>query len=116
MSNQRQIANHNFIPLQEQNPQIQNQNIIINQMPRVIYVDSTNFKTSPCNTVCPFCHNQIQTKINTKCNWYSCLLCYFTGCCYWALFQWCRNKNLNCCDAEHFCPVCGNKIVDYTSC
>ena len=30
MSNQRQIPNHNFIPLQEQNPKIQNQNIISN--------------------------------------------------------------------------------------
>ena len=115
-NNQIYIPNNNFIPLQEQNPHLQNQNVITNQIPRVIYVDATNFKTSPINTICPICHNQIETKVNTKCNWYSCLLCYFTGVINWAFFQWCRNKKLNCCDAEHFCPACGNKIVDYNSC
>ena len=126
-----------YIPLQEQsfsNPQINqvnpnpnmlqqmvqpsNQQIIINQssQPKVIYFNTTNFKTSPCNTQCPFCNNQIQTRVNTKCNWYNCLFCYFGGLFNWFLIQCCRNKNLNCYDAEHFCPVCGNKIADYTSC
>ena len=136
MSNQIQNSQGIFIPLPEQSfsnrmsnqanpvptiiqpqPQIQNQQIISNQMakPQVVYVDTTNFKTSPCNTVCPFCKNQIQTKVNTKCNLYSCLFCYFCGILNWMLIQCCRNKEFNCCDGEHVCPMCGNKIADYTS-
>ncbi len=137
MSNQIQNSQGIFIPLPEQSfsnrvsnqanpvptiiqpqPQIQNQQIISNQMakPQVVYVDTTNFKTSPCQTVCPFCKNQIQTKVNTKCNLYSCLFCYFCGVLNWMLIQCCRNKEFNCCDGEHVCPMCGNKIADYTSC
>ncbi len=137
MSNQIQNSQGIFIPLPEQSfsnrvsnqanpvptiiqpqPQIQNQQIISNQMakPQVVYVDTTNFKTSPCNTVCPFCKNQIQTQVNKKCNWYSWLLCYCIGLAPWMVLQCCRNKNVNCYNAEHFCPNCGNKIAEYNSC
>ena len=139
ISIQRKSSNGVYIPLQEQsflNPQLnqanpqpniiqqmpilqsQNHQIISNQMakPQVIYLDTTNFKTSPCNTFCPFCKNQIQTRVNTKCNWCSFIFCCWSGIFTWLLIQCCRNKQIICCDAEHFCPVCGNKIADYTSC
>ncbi len=129
----KQIKNSKGIPLPEQSlsnlefnqanpvPNINghpHQQIILNQRanPQIVYIDTTNFKTSPCNTVCPYCKNRIQTKVNTKCNWYSCLFCYFCGVLTWILIQCCRNKQLNCCDSEHFCPMCGNKIADYISC
>ena len=125
ISNQRQGPKGIFIPLQDrvaqpiipQSANLQNY-IVMNQMvqPQIIYVDSTNFKSSPCDTVCPFCKGQIKTEINRKCNWYSCALCYCCGILPWIAFQCCRNKALNCVDAEHFCPNCGNKIVEYTSC
>ena len=126
ISNQVQNPNNIFIPLQDQPslPQpimqtflLQNQ-IVMNQMaqPKVIYVDSTNFKTVPCKTVCPLCNKEIMTEINKKCNWYSCAFCYCIGLLPWIILQCCRNKSLNCFDAEHFCPHCGNKIVEYNSC
>ena len=101
-------------------PQIMNQQIlqsqvIPNQPITKIYVDATYLKTSPCKTICPFCRNQIITKVNKKCNWWSCALCYFCGIATWITLQCCRNKNLNCYDAEHFCPSCGNKISQYSS-
>ena len=137
---QNQGTNKIYIPLQDQSfsnrepnqpqlqppiiqiiqqPVIRPEPIIINQMiqkPKTIYIDSTNFKTSSCSTICPFCQNQILTRVNKKCNWYSCLLCYLSGPFYWMLLQCCRNKEFNCNDATHTCPRCGNKIVEYTSC
>ena len=130
ISNQKQGSNGIYIPLQEQLnqnaqmnqpvPQLQitQKQVILNQMikPKVIYVDTTNFKTSPYNTICPFCNSQITTQTNKKCNWYSWLLCYCAGIVPWIILQCCRNKQLNCYNAEHFCPNCGNKIAEYNSC
>ena len=139
MSIQRQGSNGIFIPLQDKSygesqisqsclqpsviqempqSQVQQNQIIVNQQmqPKIIYVDSTNFKTNPCITFCPFCKNQIQTQVNKKCNWYSWLLCYCIGLAPWMVLQCCRNKNVNCYNAEHFCPNCGNKIAEYNSC
>ena len=69
----------------------------MNQMvqPQIIYVDSTNFKSSPCDIVCYFCNGQIKTEINKKCNLYSCALCYYVGILLWIAFQCCGNKALN---------------------
>ena len=125
LSLQKQGSNGIFIPLQDQanmeipvaQPNQPNQ-IVMNQMmqPKVIYVDSTNFKSKPCDTICPFCKNQIKTQTVKKCDWYSWLLCYCVGILPWITLQCCRNKQLNCFDAEHYCPTCGNKIVEYSSC
>ena len=126
ISNQVQNPNAIFIPLKDQSYMqqpvmqsslFQNQ-IVMNQMaqPKVIYVDATNFKTIPCITKCPFCNKEIITQTNTKVNWYSCAFCYCFGLIPWIIFQCCRNKAVNCLDAEHYCPNCGNKIVEYNSC
>ena len=141
MSNQNQESNRSYIPLQNNSFSNSNQNVAIpipqypyppqpapmqilpNQViqnqkmqSKVIYVDATYFKTSPCKTVCPFCRNQIITQVNKKCNWWSCALCYCCGLFTWITLQCCRNKKLNCYDADHFCPACGSKIVEYSSC
>ena len=139
---QNQDSNNKYIPLQNESlsnsnniiaqpipqypyPQPQMLNVLIpssqvvqNQIyqPKVIYVDSTYFKTSPCKTICPFCKNMIITKVNKKFNWWSCALCYCCGLFTWMTLQCCRNKKLNCYDADHFCPSCGIKIVEYSSC
>ena len=139
MSIPRQDSNGIYIPLQDQSYQssqisqnslqsnliqpmpqspIQQNQVVVNQVniPKVIYVDSTNFKTASVNTICPFCKRQIFTQANKKCNWYSFLLCHCIGLLPWITLQCCRNKQVNCYDAEHFCPNCGNKIVEYNSC
>ena len=142
MSILRQGSNGIFIPLQDQSfhsiensemsqpnsqfsdvqpmiqPPVPQNQIVANQLmqPKIIYVDATNFKSSPNNTTCPICKNPITTQINKNCNWYSFLFCYCIGILPWITLQCCRNKDINCYNAEHFCPRCGNKIAEYNSC
>ena len=135
ISRPSQGSNGIYIPLQEQsfsNPNVQNQfipqggcqvpqphqQIIVNQpiQPQVIYIDTANMKTSPCNMTCPFCKNQITTQVKKTFNWYNCIFCLWAGICCWAGIQFCKSKDLNCNDSEHFCPYCRNKIADYSSC
>ena len=131
----RQNPNGIYIPLQEQsfansNPQNQyNQTIpsqipsqswqiIVNQPlnPQVIYIDSSKFNNSPCSMVCPFCRSQIATNVKKNWNWFNCFFCLWAGICCYIGMQFCRNKEINCYDSEHFCPVCKNKIGEYSSC
>ena len=137
--NQNQGVNGIYIPLQEQNSSQSNiplnynqyyqpagafqaaqnpEQVIVNQpLPQVIYIDSSKFNcTTPSSISCPFCKNQITTEVKKKCNWFSCIFAWWAGICCWAGLQFCRNKELNCNDAEHFCPICQNKIGDYSSC
>ena len=113
-NNQNQIPKPMAIP----QGQIQPVQIVINQMAQqnAIYIDTTKIKTKPFGLNCPVCNANIQTFVKKKCNWYSCLLCYCAGICTWITLQCCRNKELNCYNAEHFCPRCGNKIAEYNSC
>ena len=131
----RQNSNGIYIPLQEQsfansNPQNQfNQTIpsqippqphqiIVNQPlnPQVIYIDSSKFNNSPCSMVCTFCRSQIATDVKKSWNWFNCIFCLWGGICCYIGMQFCRNKEINCYDSEHFCPVCKNKIGEYSSC
>ena len=134
ISAQGPSSNGIYIPLQDQSfsdsnrqnqyyqqgyqaPQ-QPQQIIVNQpiSPKVIYIDSSNFRNSPCSMNCPFCKNQISTEVKKHWNWLNCFFCCWAGIFCWASMQFCRNKEFNCYDSEHFCPVCHNKIGDYSSC
>ena len=133
----RQNQNGIYIPLQEQSfansnpqnqynqsipsqipPQPQPQQIIANQPlnPQVIYIDSSKFNNSPCSMVCPFCRNQIATEVKKSWNWFNCIFCLWAGVFCYIGMQFCRNKEISCYDSEHFCPVCKNKIGDYSSC
>ena len=132
ISIQRQGSNGIYIPLQEQsfsNPNRQNQyiqqggyqapqQIIVNQQinPQIIYIDTSNLRNAPCAMACPFCKNQITTEVKKSWNWLNCIFCLWAGVFCWAGFQYCRNKELNCYDSEHYCSVCHNKIGDYSSC
>ena len=136
MSIQGQNSNGVYIPLQEQSfrntipqnqynqqgiaqiPQQQPQPVVVNQpiLPQVIYIDSSKFNNSPCSMVCPFCKSQMSTEVKKSWNWYNCFFCLWAGIVCWAGMQYCRNKEINCYDSEHFCPVCRNKIGEYSSC
>ena len=116
------IANQNIINNQNQNiyPQVHemSQNIVINQNipPKILEIDTSKMKSSSCSMICPFCRNLITTKVKKKFNWCSCCFCYCAGICCWLGLQFCRNKSLDCCDAEHSCPICKNKIGNYSAC
>ena len=113
--------NQSMTPMQSMGPipsfspvyQIPNQNppIIVNQIP----INSVNLKTTPINTICPFCRNNISTLVEKE---FSCLNCCF--CCWswpiWLIVQLVRDKELNCTDATHKCPTCGRIIGQYDAC
>ena len=89
-----------------------NQPIIVNQY---IPVQPIPFKTEPINMVCPFCKSNITTNVETE---FNCLNCCF--CCWnfvlWIIVQLVREKELNCTDATHKCPNCGQIIGKYNAC
>ena len=124
-----------YIPLQEQTFSNQNRQNIYNQQriyqppqqapqiivnqpinPQVIYIDTSKLRNSPFSMTCPYCKGQISTEVKKSWNWFNCVFCLWAGFCCWAGMQFCRNKELNCYDSEHFCPTCHNKIGDYSSC
>ena len=91
----------------------QQQPIIVNQYNPVQPLD---LKTSPTTVVCPFCKQTVTTIVETECSGASVCCCICTSLVCWVIFQICRNKDLNCNDATHKCPSCGNTIATYTAC
>ena len=85
------------------------------QQPIVVYQQPLNLKTSPANVVCPYCRNQVVTLVETN---FNCLNCLF--CCWfvelWLIIELVRGKDLNCTDAVHKCPSCGQVIGNYSAC
>ena len=59
------------------------------------------FKTNSIALNCTFCYKPITTNVSKSINCYSCLLCWFTICCY---------------NATHTCPYCGNVVGAYQAC
>ena len=91
---------------------VQNQPIVVNQV--VPYVP-VKFKTSPVSMVCPFCKKSITTVVNTEFNCGNCCFC-FCFCLIWLIVMLASDKDLNCSDATHKCPSCGNVLGKYQSC
>ena len=85
------------------------------QQPIVIYQQPPILKTTPASAVCPHCKNQVLTVVETS---FNCLNCCF--CCFafyaWIIVELVRGKELNCTDAIHKCPSCGNVIGSYDAC
>ena len=92
--------------------------IIGNQaQPQVVtVVAGQNFGTKPISLTCQFCKNPVTTTVQKKCSCGACCLCWFTGLFIWICIQCCRNKEINCYDATHLCPSCGQQLGTYTSC
>ena len=90
---------------------------VINQIqPQVVNVVNTQFGTKPVSINCQFCKSPVTTVVKKSCNICSFLLCWCTGCIFWICVQAFRGKELNCCDAQHTCPNCGQILGNYTSC
>ena len=97
--------------------QIRQPPIIVNQQTPVITysIDPEVFKTKPIVIQCPFCRTVVNTNVKKSANILSCILCCLSGILFYSIIQYCRNKNLVCCDAVHTCPKCGQKIGEYSS-
>ena len=103
----------------------QPQQIIVQQQPQQQVVHSqivvgvvplTMFKTSPVFASCQSCKKTAATTVKTSfsCSNYCCYFCF--GLCWWAIFQVCRDKDISCMDASHYCSCCGMLIFNYTAC
>ena len=119
--NQNNYQNNNNYPVPVNNPiPYQNQNeqpIIVNQViPQIVHVVAFKFGTSPVSITCQFCRVPITTIVHKSFNFCSCLLCYCTGLLVWICVQLLRGKELNCCDAQHTCPNCGQILGIYSAC
>ena len=93
-------------------PPVPNQPIIVNQ---AIPVAPIKFKSEPMAIVCPICKNNITTVTQTQFNCANCCFCWFF-CPLWCCVQLCSDKDLNCTDATHRCPQCGNVLGQYSAC
>ena len=84
--------------------------------PTVVNVVGTHFGTKPVSLTCQFCKTPITTNVVEECSCCSVCLCILTGFVFWVCVQCCRNKEINCCDATHTCPNCGQVLGYYKSC
>ena len=74
------------------------------------------FGTKPVPLFCKFCKKNITTNVSKSWNFGSCFLCYCTSLIFWIFIQSCQGKELNCWDAKHTCPNCGQILGIYESC
>ena len=58
-------------------------------------------KSNPKFVCCPYCNKQGQTKIEQSCSVCTGVLCVVGIGVFWALIQCCRDKDINCRDADH---------------
>ena len=95
------------------------QQVVQNQaQPQVVQViqGAQQFGTQPVSITCQFCQKPVTTEVIKTCNCCSCCLCCWTGLLIWICIQSCRNKEINCWDAQHKCPNCQQILGNYASC
>ena len=92
--------------------------VVVNQAQpqQVINVMNTQFGTQPVSITCQFCKTPVTTNVKKSCSCCSCLLCIVTVFFIWLCIQCFRKKEINCCDAQHTCPNCGQILGNYKSC
>ena len=116
--NNQWLTNNYYNPIK----QIENKNYLsqitytqttfIEKPPMVI---TTEFKSSPVSTGCPYCNSLITTKTQSKLNFLACICCLMFPM-FYCLFQICSEKNPCCCDVSHRCPKCGAILGSYNAC
>ena len=89
---------------------------LMNNQVQIINVVVPNFGTQPVSINCQFCRTPITTKVRTSLNFCNCLLCFFTSFTFWVCVQCIRKKEINCLNAEHKCPNCGQILGYYSAC
>lgn len=100
-------------------PQNNTQPIVINsQQPQnvIINVNTNLYRTKSVFVTCPNCKVSGNTRVETSCS-VSNTLCYI---CFdpliWLIFQLVRSKDINCCNATHYCGSCGGFMATYNAC
>ena len=84
-----------------------------NQIYAAPMYNSDIFMLDPVLINCPFCHQNVTTTVEPTFSCCACCICLCTGLLIFILIQLCRNKNICCQDAVHYCPNCNNKVGFY---
>lgn len=77
---------------------------------------STVLKSQPVTVECPFCKGVCVTRTERQLSWKSCLFSLLGTPYLWFLTQICRNKDLNCYNAKHYCLKCNAELGEYSAC
>lgn len=77
---------------------------------------SVSLRSNPQFVSCPYCRNQGMTRVEQTVSCCNVLCCFFTAVGCWLIYQAVRGKDINCCDADHYCIRCGNKLGTYEAC
>ena len=95
----------------------QQNEIVVNQIqPKIINISNTHFGTKSIPITCNFCQIPITSNVIRSFNLCSCLFSFCTFFIFWFKIQLFRGKELNCYDAQHICPNCGQILGNYSSC
>ena len=102
------VYGQNIIVAQPQ-PVVQGAIVINQNQP---FIQRQIFMVSPVSMVCPFCQQQISTRVETQFNLAACCICCWIGVFYF-IMQAIRGKDLCCDDARHICPNCNHEVGRY---
>jgi hypothetical protein len=87
-------------------------------VPNTAEIDNlqNSLRSNPQFVSCPYCRNQGMTRVDKYASCLNVACCLFTAVAPWLIFQAVRGKDINCCNADHFCVRCGNKLGSYYAC
>ena len=120
--NHKWLSSYYYIPIQQIDNAKGNRSYLsqivptqtsFNEKPPMVI--TTEFKSSPVSTGCPYCNSLITTKTQSKFNFLACICCFMFPV-FYCLFQICSEKNPCCCDVSHRCPKCGAILGSYNAC
>ena len=71
-------------------------------------------RTYPALATCGKCNKSQFTRVERKMNWVNCAFACCCNCCwtFYMLYKW---KDASCCDADHSCSSCGEKLAEYNA-
>lgn len=103
----------------EYRPPVQNQGEIAGVVvvhPNFMSTNQPHLRSHSQLLSCNNCNKLVQSNITANCNILNYLMCCWFGTGVWMLFNSLRQKDLNCYDANHYCPLCNAQLGLYTAC
>jgi hypothetical protein len=87
--------------------------VVHNQVP---VTSPLNVKLLSLALFCGRCNMTVNSRVEKQCSCANlCCCCWFTPI-IWLCFQCCRNKEISCNNATHYCPNCSTPIGQYEAC
>ena len=103
-------------PTHQSDPFMVGGNQILPSNVQSLHPNLIKLKSNPAIITCPRCGYSGLTRTTTNFNIANFLCCWCTGLLCWICFQCCRDKDINCNDANHFCAKCNAVLGTYSAC